>query len=210
VAFLFFNRYFAREWKAFLVFAQLQLTVGSVEQNRLQENFAKSQLLPTETVASLAQRGDADAQFSLGIQFSNGEGDARDYLQAAGWYLKAAEQNHAMAQFNLGIMYAQGQGVERNTRISIMWISMAADQGDAGAQHNLGLTLHQASIDGAPENAGESRIEACKWFQLAAAQGYNRAGQEYSISKANMSGEDALDCERRVSAFVPTKGYAVI
>ena len=58
----------------------------------------------------MAERGVAEAQFSLGLSHASGKGAALDYAQAEHWYLKAADQNHALAQFNLGIMYANGQG----------------------------------------------------------------------------------------------------
>src|ERR1051325_3734785 len=86
-----------------------------------------------QTLESQAERGDADAQFSLGLKFSSG-GGVPDYTQAAHWYLKAAEQNHALAQFNLGIMCARGQGARADQAQSMMWIDRAACLGDAGAQ----------------------------------------------------------------------------
>ena len=64
-----------------------------------------------ETIDAQAERGVADAQFSLGLRHANGKGAAQDYAQAEHWYRKAAGQNHALAQFNLGIMHANGQGV---------------------------------------------------------------------------------------------------
>lgn len=44
-----------------------------------------------------AQRGDAEAQFQLGLKFASAKGAAQDYAQAEPWYLKAADQNHALA-----------------------------------------------------------------------------------------------------------------
>src|ERR1043165_4710893 len=103
--------------------------------------FSQSPSPVRETLESQAERGDADAQFSLGLKFSNG-GGAPDYAQAARWYLKAAEQSHALAQFNLGIMYARGQGAPADQAQSMMWIDRAARLGDAAAQHALGIAYH--------------------------------------------------------------------
>ena len=54
-----------------------------------------------------AERGDAYAQYNLGVCLKNGEGVARDAAQAVVWYRKAAEQGYAYAQFNLGVCLAQ-------------------------------------------------------------------------------------------------------
>ena len=61
----------------------------------------------------MAERGVAEAQFSLGLKYANGEGAAQDYSQAELWYLKAAGQKHALAHFNLGVMYANGRACRR-------------------------------------------------------------------------------------------------
>src|SRR5580765_2092359 len=110
--------------------------------------FSKRMELPAlETTTSLAEGGDANAQFSLGIKFAH-EGATQDYLQAAQWYLKAASQNHALAQYNLGVMHARGQGMARDEKQAMVWISKAAHLGDAGAQYHLGMKKHRGSMDG--------------------------------------------------------------
>jgi TPR repeat protein len=164
----------------------------------------KPAAVPTETTEIRAGHGDAEAQFSLGLQFA-GEGAAQDYAQAAVWYLKAAGQSHALAQFNLGIMYATGQGVARNEAISMGWMQKAADLGDAGAQHHIGMKFHRASLEGRPENASESRILAYKWLQLAAAQGYRSSEAAWAFVALNMTREDVADGGRRIAAFIPAQ-----
>ena len=158
----------------------------------------------TETTEARAGHGDAEAQFSLGVRFA-GEGAAQDYAQAFQWYLKAADQSHSLAQFNLAVMYAAGQGVPRDEAKSRVWMQKAADQGDAGAQYNIGMKLHRASLDGLPEAAPESRIQAYKWLQLAAAQGYRGSGAACAFVALNMTREDVADGRRRIAAFVPAQ-----
>jgi TPR repeat protein len=51
----------------------------------------------------LALQGDAEAQFNLGLLYVKGEGVPQDYVDAAEWYRRAAEQGHAGAQFATGI-----------------------------------------------------------------------------------------------------------
>jgi TPR repeat protein len=157
-----------------------------------------------ETTETRAGHGDAEAQFSLGLRFA-GEGAAQDYAQAAQWYLKAADQSHSLAQFNLGIMYAAGQGVPRDEAKSMGWMQKAADQGDAGAQHHIGMKHHRASFDGLPEAASESRIQAYKWLQLAATQGYRSSEAAWAFVALGMTREDVADGGRRIAAFVPAQ-----
>lgn len=157
------------------------------------------------TTRAQADHGDAEAQFSLGLKYANGEGGGPDYAQAAGWYLKAADQSHSLAQFNLGVMYAEGQGVPRDDAKAVVWFQKAATLGDAGAQFHLGLRLHRTSLGGLPMNALESRIEAYKWLHLAAAQGYKDSAAACESVTLTMTREDVADGNHRAAAFVATK-----
>jgi TPR repeat protein len=117
------------------------------------------------------------------------------------WYRKAAEQNHFLAQFNLGIMYAHGQGVTRDAVQSRMWLGKAAQQGDAGAQFHLGNNCHRASFRQVPADASESRIEAYKWYRLAAAQGYQGSEMAHATLTLNMTRADVAAGNQRFAAF---------
>jgi len=112
----------------------------------------QSEQPPLPATRRLAEAGDPKAQFSLGLCFAS-EGSAPDYLQAAQWYQKAADQSHALAQFNLGVMYDRGQGILRDPVQSMMWIGKAAQLGDAGAQYMLGMRRNRISLAEAPETA---------------------------------------------------------
>jgi TPR repeat protein len=164
--------------------------------------FSRPQESAVETTEARAGHGDAEAQFNLGVKLA-GEGATQDYAQAAQWYLKAADQNHSMAQFNLAVMYGAGQGVTRDEAKSRVWMQKAADRGDAGAQFNIGMRHHRASLDGLPEAAPESRIQAYKWLQLAAAQGYRGSEAAWAFVALTMTREDVVDGSRRIAAFVP-------
>ncbi len=63
---------------------------------------------------SLAEQGNAKAQFFLGLMYSKGRGVPQDYAEAVGWWHKAAEQGVAEAQYNLGVMYDRGLGVTQD------------------------------------------------------------------------------------------------
>jgi hypothetical protein len=154
-----------------------------------------------ESIETQAEHGSADAQFSLGLKFANAKGPARDYAQAARWYLQAAEQSHALAQLNLGIMYAEGQGVPSDKAQSMVWFDRAAHLGDPAAQYRLGIIHHRASLDHSPVNASESRIEAYKWLQLSDDQGYRDSDMARGLVNLQMTNEEVADANRRVSDF---------
>ncbi|MDO4952135.1 MAG: tetratricopeptide repeat protein, partial [Bacteroidales bacterium] len=68
-----------------------------------------------------ANKGNADAQSSLGRCYYNGQGVSQNYYKAVEWYRKAAEQGDAMAQHNLGVCYYNGQGVSQNYYKAVEW-----------------------------------------------------------------------------------------
>src|SRR6266480_2303878 len=47
-----------------------------------------------------AEQGDAKSQFQLGAMYYYGKGVAKDYVEAARWYSKSAEQGDANAQYS--------------------------------------------------------------------------------------------------------------
>lgn len=167
--------------------------------------FDRPQKPDVKSTRAQADDGDVDAQFRLALQYASSEGTAQDHVQAAHWYLKAADQSHSLAQFNLGMMYAQGQGMPRDELKAVLWFEKAAQQGDAGAQFNLGMRQHRASGAGLPAEVLESKIEAYKWFHLAAAQGYKGSEAACERVTLSMSREELADGNRRAAAFVVTE-----
>jgi len=184
-----------------LAFPAKQSMLVSMEKSWYRKMFSRPQKPDQETNPPNADCEDAEVQFIMGLKFANGEAATRDYAQAAEWYHKAAGQSHSLAQFNLGMMYAQGQGVIRDTAQSVMWFGRAARQGDAGAQFNLGESCHRASLQRERKDAPESRIEAYKWYRLAAAQGYEHSETAYTTLTINMTREDVAAGNQRVAEF---------
>ncbi len=110
----------------------------------------------------LAEQGDADAQFHLGVMYQRGQGVLRNDAEAIKWYRKAAEQDDAVAQFNLGFMYAKG--VSPNYAEAALWYRLAADHGLGGAQFNLGMTYAEG------QGVSQDYVQAHMWLDLAASQ----------------------------------------
>lgn len=81
----------------------------------------------------LAELGDIEAQYNLGVMYDEGAGVEQDLVHAAAWYRKAAEQGFVDAQANLGVMYYHGQGVARDLEEARKWFRLASEQGDREA-----------------------------------------------------------------------------
>jgi uncharacterized protein len=85
----------------------------------------------------LAELGDAEAQYNLGVMYDEGAGVDQDLAAAARWYRKAAEQGFVDAQTNLGMMCYHGQGIPRDHHEAARWFKLAASQGDQEAANYL-------------------------------------------------------------------------
>ncbi|MGN1030735.1 MAG: tetratricopeptide repeat protein [Butyricicoccaceae bacterium] len=83
---------------------------------------------------SRAAAGDAEAMYELGWRYRDGRELPKDYVRAAGWLRRAAEQGHAKAMCSLGVCYEYGMGVPRDPAEADAWYLRAAQAGDADAQ----------------------------------------------------------------------------
>ncbi len=113
----------------------------------------------------VAEQGDANAQYNMGLLCALGQGVPQDFKRAAEWYEKAARQGVAAAQYNLGVIYANGQGVPQNVTEAREWFTKAAEQGVAQAEDSLGYFY--GSGQGIPKNFAEAE----KWYRRAAEKG---------------------------------------
>ena len=128
-----------------------------------------------------AARGNAEAQFLLGIAYVNGEGVPQDDAEAVRWFRLAAERGHPPAQFLLGLKYSSGEGIPKDDAEAVRWYRLAAEQGLAAAQSRLGTAYDFG--EGVPED----NAEAVRWFRLAAEQGLAEA--QFGLGFMYASGE---------------------
>ena len=130
----------------------------------------------------LAEQGDPQAQFYLGIMHTNGEGVPEDNRQAAYWFRKSARQGHSQSQYHLGILYANGAGVPEDDPQAVYWFRKSAEQGDARAQFNLGVMYEFG--EGVPEDDRQ----AVNWYRQAAERGHARAQFSLGLMYADGAG----------------------
>lgn len=113
----------------------------------------------------IANKGDAEALFCLGLMYDNGHGVEKNVVEAANLFSKAAHQGHIASQYNLGRRYHLGMGVEKNHQEALIWYLKAAEQEHVFAQNNLGILYLQGS--GVPQDYNE----AFKWIFKSAHNG---------------------------------------
>lgn len=95
----------------------------------------------------LAELGDAEAQYNMGVMYDEGAGVDQDLAIAVSWYRKAAEQGFIDAQTNLGMMLYHGQGIPRDHHEAAAWFKQAASQGDQEAAKYLDLVEKELSAE---------------------------------------------------------------
>lgn len=112
-----------------------------------------------------ARRGEAKAQFDLGVCYHFGQGVPQDDAEAVLWYRKAAARRYAKAQYNLGVCCDLGRGLPQDHAEAVGWYGKAARQGHAKAQFNLGISYKIG------QGTSQDLVEAYAWLSLAAAGG---------------------------------------
>lgn len=148
----------------------------------------------------LAEKGDAEAQYSLGTLYAEGKGVEQNDATAFLWFQRAANQGVAAAQYNVGASYATGAGIGKSDVDAARWFRRAADQGMAFAQLNLGLLY--AAGNGVPQDS----VEAYKWLELAFA-GLPPGGPRMDVARAmtdvsaKMTREQLIEAKQRQRAW---------
>lgn len=121
-----------------------------------QGNFA----VALEKLKPVAEHGNAQAQFNLGLMYREGNGVSQDSKEATAWLSKAAEQGHVEAQENLGLSYAKGSGVDRDWVQADKWFSIAAASGKETAVNNQKVV----EVHMQPEKIAEAKALAQEWL----------------------------------------------
>jgi len=109
-----------------------------------------------------AARGDAAAQYIIGVHYADGVGTKADLKAAAKWFERAASAGLAPAQYRLAAMYERGIGVEQDLGQARTWYAAAAEKGNIKAMHNLAV-----SVSGRDGSAPDYAL-AAKWYAEAA------------------------------------------
>ena len=108
---------------------------------------------------AMADQGNGNAQFSLGVMYEKGQGVTLNLNEAAKWYRLAADQGHPTAQFNLGAMYDNGRGVPRDETLAHMWFSLSVAQGNHEAATSRDIVARRLT----PSQVAQAQKLAREW-----------------------------------------------
>ena len=117
----------------------------------------------------LAQQGQTDSLFILGVMALEGKGVPKDLKRAAKAFARASVQGHATAQFLFAALHYQGWGVPKSLEKAAFWARKSADQGEAEGQHLLGILYVKG------EGVQRDYLQGEAWLTKAAALGNAKA-----------------------------------
>jgi TPR repeat protein len=125
--------------------------------------------------------GLAEAQTRLAQFLYSGLGCPRDYVEAAKWYRRAADNGSVYSRCMLGAMYAHGEGVPQDDAEAERLYRAPAERGYPPAQHCLGYLFKFGRA------VPQDHEEAVRWFKLAAENGHNEA--RFELASAFLMGQ---------------------
>lgn len=124
---------------------------------------------------SLAEDGDCDAQFSLGLLYFEGRAVSRSYEKARSWWTKAAKQAQPQAQVALGVMYShseipysflqcgRGCGASKDLIMAYKWFSLAGDSGSPRERNQAKKLLKKIKPEMTPEQISMADVLIKEW-----------------------------------------------
>lgn len=167
------------------------ITLGGCTQIGLIDSSA-----PTREVAKQASQGNAEAQYQMGLRFTNGADALQDYPLGVQYFSDAAKQGHTNAQYMLGMAYYLGRGTNVNYEKARHWLEMAAEHNHREAMHYLGEIYFNGY--------GTERAPAwgIQWIGQAAEMGY--AESQYLLGVSYLSGLGSPKSKQQGQAWLRT------
>lgn len=145
------------------------------------------------------------AQHELARWYEQGEGVRKNCSEAFNWYLRAAEGAFSLAYWGIGRAYVEGKVVRRSGERALHWFMRLADSGTTEdpsymtyAQWSLGELYSEGGL------VPVDKIEAHKWFSLAAAYGEPRPKYLRGLLEKTMTKKELAEAQDRFDhIFIP-------
>lgn len=168
-----------------------------------------------ENLRRNAEKGNAEAMYTLGRKYLKGWGLKKDEAEAAKWFRLAAEQGYDYAMYELGCCYMDGTGVEQDDAEAVKWFVNALGRGEKLAAGKLQTYEEKGDPDakkaletfirtGDPESmfdlawmyddgriVEKDSVRAAKWYRHAAERGLAPAQREYGLCLESGNGVEA-------------------
>lgn len=148
-----------------------------------------------EVWQTLAEVGNGDALFNLGILAEDGLGEPRNLARAEAFYVSAAAADNFKAQYRLGLLYFAGNLLPRKPEKARLYLTQAATHGDKDAQDMLARL-------GQPD----APLGAFAQAELLAASG--RHAEALAVYRTLADGGDATAQARMAWAYEAGRGVA--
>ena len=114
---------------------------------------------------ALADQGNADGQYFLGLFYHNAFGVKRDQAEALKWFEKAAQQGEVRSQYYAGIMYAAGQGAAKDLPRADMWLTLSAANPKSSYRDSLYTKEEISKVEKkmSPEQIAQAKALVKNW-----------------------------------------------
>lgn len=126
-----------------------------------------------ELTIRLANEGNPNAQYNLGVMYWKGDPLNQDYEKSEYWMTKSAEQGLRDACYWLGLSYKKGDSVEQDRDKAIYWFEQIANKGDLEAQYVLGVMYYWGSLENEYKDVDTEKAKY--WLQKVQDQGSDKA-----------------------------------
>lgn len=167
----------------------------------------------------MAERGDAKSQYELGVanyHIAAGGGGyvikrgiggkSANPVEAAKWFLKAAEQGHPEACYEIATMYDEGVGVVRSGIEAGKWMKQYALKGTS-AGGRLEYIMGRFYAKDRPDLPKDEK-ESLYWYRKAAVLVAGSGSNETRFIEASRNALATCYSDSKAAEFNLTKAYA--
>lgn len=132
--------------------------------------------------------------------------EQNDFAAALKLFAKAAEQGNAEGAFRAGLILLSGRAAENDSQANsvaedlpraVLFLKQAANGEHSEAMRVLGACFAKG------RGVVRDRVEACKWWSLAANRGDAPAKEYYNSLVFELDGAERAEVHRRITGFVP-------
>lgn len=181
------------------------LASGIIEEKRRALNPAAPPATPPDAVlaeirasiTALAESGNVRAMLHLAEAFRSGKGAELDPERSRLWLDRATASPDPAQRFDAAYALQFGRIVPRDHERAARVYAGIADTGQGSAQNNLGNMLRNG------HGLATDKVEALKWFILAAKTGNRLAERNRDSLSAELADEERSEAERRAAAWKP-------
>lgn len=140
-------------------------------------------------IRKAAKNGYPEAEYLLGLIYSEGRGLPHNWKKAIQWFTIAANHGHAKAMFYLGRCHHYGINMERNTMRALELYSKSADLGYGRAMKELGRIFHTGEFGTTDEKRSADYYERAFEVLYESAMGDNDGECQQILGRSYLDGE---------------------